>query len=342
MSSPPLSPLINTFVIANLTAITTIPKPNYHRHEWLVVVNEVACLRLRRWWAGFVVEAMLGRGGDSGSYNGDRIKILPPLPAPPIIVATTNPAQHHLHHPNHRHHKPPTPPTTTTNHHRHHHQPTHHRFTLTTHTIITESNNMSNCIIRFNVLQHNYHHHVLLNFHAPVVASYSTRRFHFNHSQLTLRFLRCAHSSDDPQRLSDPTSSSIEQQGESSNQSQGKSSEILNKLRRYGISGILSYGLLNTAYYLSAFLVAWFYIAPAPGKMGYWTAVKRFAKLMAMVWAGSQVTKLARLGGALALAPIVDKGLSWFMAKFKFKSQAKAFSVIVGSVLGLLLSCLLL
>nr|GFA49919.1 fatty acid hydroxylase 1 [Tanacetum cinerariifolium] len=41
--------------------------------------------------------------------------------------------------------------------------------------------------------------------------------------------------------------------------------------------------------------------------MGYWTAVKRFAKLMAMVWAGSQVTKLARLGGALALAPIVDK-----------------------------------
>lgn len=26
---------------------------------------------------------------------------------------------------------------------------------------------------------------------------------------------------------------------------------------------------------------------------------------------------------ALALAPIVDKGLSWFMAKFKFESQAK-------------------
>ncbi|PWA47405.1 fatty acid hydroxylase 1 [Artemisia annua] len=98
---------------------------------------------------------------------------------------------------------------------------------------------------------------------------------------------------------------------------------------------ILSYGLLNTAYYLSAFLVAWFYIAPAPGKMGYWIAVKRFVKLMAMVWAGSQVTKLARLGGALVLAPIVDKGLSWFMAKFKFESQAKAFSVIVGCCFGL-------
>ncbi|XP_071715669.1 uncharacterized protein [Rutidosis leptorrhynchoides] len=98
---------------------------------------------------------------------------------------------------------------------------------------------------------------------------------------------------------------------------------ILTKLRRYGTAGILSYGLLNTAYYLSAFLVTWFYIAPAPGKMGYFTAVKRFVKLMAMVWAGSQVTKLLRAGGALALAPVVAKGLSWFMAKFKFKSQAK-------------------
>ncbi|KAL8228780.1 hypothetical protein R6Q57_013680 [Mikania cordata] len=110
---------------------------------------------------------------------------------------------------------------------------------------------------------------------------------------------------------------------------------ILKKLRRYGISGILSYGLLNTAYYLSAFLVAWFYIAPAPGKMGYWAAVKRFVKLMAMVWAGSQVTKLARAGGALALAPVVDRGLTWFMAKFKFRSQAKAFTVIVGCCFGL-------
>lgn len=109
----------------------------------------------------------------------------------------------------------------------------------------------------------------------------------------------------------------------------------MTKLRRYGTAGILSYGLLNTAYYLSAFLVTWFYIAPAPGKMGYFTAVKRFVKLMAMVWAGSQVTKLLRAGGALALAPVVAKGLSWFMTKFKFRSQAKAFTVIVGCCFGL-------
>ncbi|CAL0302523.1 unnamed protein product [Lupinus luteus] len=113
------------------------------------------------------------------------------------------------------------------------------------------------------------------------------------------------------------------------------SNETLKKLRRYGISGVLSYGLLNTAYYLTTFLVVWFYIAPAPAKMGYLAAVERFLKVMAMVWAGSQVTKLIRAGGALALAPFVDRGLSWFTAKFKFQSQEKAFMAIVGCCFGL-------
>ncbi|PWZ14698.1 hypothetical protein Zm00014a_032456 [Zea mays] len=40
-----------------------------------------------------------------------------------------------------------------------------------------------------------------------------------------------------------------------------------------------------------------FYVAPAPGRMGYGAAVERFVKLMTMVWAGSQVTKIFRAGG---------------------------------------------
>ncbi|XP_052173244.1 uncharacterized protein LOC127788699 isoform X3 [Diospyros lotus] len=77
------------------------------------------------------------------------------------------------------------------------------------------------------------------------------------------------------------------------------SAEILTRMRRYGISGLLSYGLLNTAYYMTTFLVVWFYVAPAPGRMGYLAAVERFLKIMAMVWAGSQVTKLVRAAGGL-------------------------------------------
>ncbi|XP_058180344.1 uncharacterized protein LOC131298861 [Rhododendron vialii] len=111
--------------------------------------------------------------------------------------------------------------------------------------------------------------------------------------------------------------------------------QIITRLRKYGIAGVLSYGLLNTAYYLIAFLLVWFYIAPVPGKMGYWAAVDRFVKIMAIVWAGSQVTKIVRAGGALALAPFVDRGLSWFTVKFEFESQGKAFMAIVGCCFGL-------
>ncbi|XP_028790107.1 uncharacterized protein LOC114746093 [Neltuma alba] len=111
--------------------------------------------------------------------------------------------------------------------------------------------------------------------------------------------------------------------------------EILTKLKRYGVSGILSYGLLNTAYYLATFLFVWLYVVPAPKRMGYLAAVERFLKVMAMVWAGSQVTKLVRAGGALALAPFVDRGLSWFTDKFHFESQGKAFMAIVTFCFGL-------
>ncbi|WVZ65108.1 hypothetical protein U9M48_014526 [Paspalum notatum var. saurae] len=78
-----------------------------------------------------------------------------------------------------------------------------------------------------------------------------------------------------------------------------------------------------------------FYFSPAPGRMGYGAAVERFIKLMAMVWAGSQVTKILRAGGALALAPFVDRGLRWFTVKFNFKSEGKAFATIVGLCLAI-------
>ncbi|XP_042442932.1 uncharacterized protein LOC122027985 isoform X1 [Zingiber officinale] len=113
---------------------------------------------------------------------------------------------------------------------------------------------------------------------------------------------------------------------------------IMQRLKRYGVAGVLSYGLLNTVYYLTTFLLVWFYFSPAPGKMGYPAAVKRFLKMMAMVWAGSQVTKIIRAGGALALAPVVDRGLSWFTVKFNFESEGKAFAAIACVCFGLALS----
>ncbi|CAN6204593.1 unnamed protein product [Urochloa humidicola] len=153
------------------------------------------------------------------------------------------------------------------------------------------------------------------------------------------RLLNAARSSGDPAELdADNVEGTRQSLGSSTDSGKdGKEStksfsskELLEKLKRYGAAGVLSYGLLNTVYYVTAFLLVWFYFAPAPGRMGYGAAVERFVKLMAMVWAGSQVTKILRAGGALALAPFVDRGLRWFTVKFNFKSEGRAFATIVG------------
>ncbi|KAL3829835.1 hypothetical protein ACJIZ3_018637 [Penstemon smallii] len=153
-----------------------------------------------------------------------------------------------------------------------------------------------------------------------------------------LRFYPANYSQSHANEPSDFDRSFVDKQGSNEEEEKSRafsSNEILKRLKRYGIAGILSYGLLNTAYYLTTFLVVWFYVTPAPGKMGYLAAVERFLKVMAMVWAGSQVTKIVRAGGALALAPFVDRGLSWFTGKFGFESQGKAFMAIAGLCFGL-------
>lgn len=137
-----------------------------------------------------------------------------------------------------------------------------------------------------------------------------------------------AHALSDSQSSSAEPEDSLERKDDPQERSIS-TTKILEQLKRYGVSGVLSYGLLNTAYYTTTFLMVWFYFAPAPGKMGYLAAVSRFLKVMAMVWAGSQVTKLMRAAGALALAPLVDTGLSWFTVRYKFESRGKAFFTVV-------------
>lgn len=58
-------------------------------------------------------------------------------------------------------------------------------------------------------------------------------------------------------------------------------------------------------------------------------------QVFAMVWAGSQVTKLARAGAALAAAPLVDRGLGWLADSLKLKGKQQAFLVLVAGCLSL-------
>ncbi|CAI9102774.1 OLC1v1001099C3 [Oldenlandia corymbosa var. corymbosa] len=123
----------------------------------------------------------------------------------------------------------------------------------------------------------------------------------FSASNHLLQF-RLLCSSNDPETVKGSSKMSSEEQADSLGKDNHQkesltTSEVLKKLKRYGVSGVLSYGLLNTAYYLSTFLFVWLYVAPVPGKMGYVGAAERLLKVLAMVWAGSQVTKLIRAGG---------------------------------------------
>ncbi|KAJ7982432.1 Gag-Pol polyprotein/retrotransposon [Quillaja saponaria] len=193
---------------------------------------------------------------------------------------------------------------------------------LTGHSVLLSQN------LGFNVFLQTRNSRVSMPFNLPKLKNFVLYQ--------NLHRSSCSNGDNNAFGLSDASNHGGSEESNKSGQGESlTSNETLKRLRRYGLSGILSYGLLNTAYYLTTFLFVWFYIAPAPGKMGYLAAVERFLKMMAMVWAGSQVTKLLRAGGALALAPFVDSGLSWFTVKFKFESQGKAFLAIVGFCFGL-------
>eukprot|EP00250_Pteridium_aquilinum_P015927 c22843_g1_i1 orf=116-784(-) len=157
-------------------------------------------------------------------------------------------------------------------------------------------------------------------------------------SHLGHRPIRGARSSGDPPQPSSAAPRIPEGDGlndEGNSEYKGGKESIMIKLRRYGVAGVLSYGLFNTAYYLGTFLFVWFYISPAPSGLGYRAAAERFIKLFALIWAGSQVTKLLRAGCALALAPAIDRGLTWLTDHSRFQSRAQVFEVIVASCFGL-------
>jgi hypothetical protein len=110
-----------------------------------------------------------------------------------------------------------------------------------------------------------------------------------------------------------------------------KSRELGAALRSYGLAGVLAYGLLNTLYYTCAFLVVWVYVLKVPAGLGTAAAARRFGETFVVVWAGSQVTKLARAGGALVLAPVANALLDRVQARLpeRLRSRGVAFTAAV-------------
>jgi len=133
-----------------------------------------------------------------------------------------------------------------------------------------------------------------------------------------------------------------------------KLSNLKSKLASAGRGGLLAYGILNCIYYVVVTALAWFAFSTGGETVSAVSAstaavytlsnsqtfrervgilFKKLPKVMAVVWAGSQVTKLARISCSVIMAPLADKILSQFQHKLNIKSEKKAFGLCCAMLL---------
>jgi hypothetical protein len=110
-------------------------------------------------------------------------------------------------------------------------------------------------------------------------------------------------------------------------------SALAAQVKDLGMAGMTAYGILNTLYYTLAFTTAWSFRA-IPANLSLAAAFRVAGECMALVWAGSQVTKIARLGLAVAGAPKMDQGIKSVCAKTGWAYRNVFTCVVFGCFLG--------
>ena len=110
-------------------------------------------------------------------------------------------------------------------------------------------------------------------------------------------------------------------------------SALAAQVKDLGMAGMTAYGVLNTLYYTLAFTTAWSFRA-IPANLSLAAAFRVAGECMALVWAGSQVTKIARLGLAVAGAPKMDQGIKSVCAKTGWAYRNVFTCVVFGCFLG--------
>ena len=110
-------------------------------------------------------------------------------------------------------------------------------------------------------------------------------------------------------------------------------SSLAAQVKDLGMAGMTAYGVLNTLYYTLAFTTAWSFRA-IPANLSFAAAFRVAGECMALVWAGSQVTKIARLGLAVAGAPKMDEGIKSVCAKTGWAYRNVFTCVVFGCFLG--------
>ena len=112
-----------------------------------------------------------------------------------------------------------------------------------------------------------------------------------------------------------------------------RTSALAARVKDLGMAGMTAYGILNTMYYTLAFTTAWSF-RTIPANLSAAAAFRVAGECMALVWAGSQVTKLARLGLAAAGAPKIDEGIKSCCSKTGWAYRNVFVCVVFGCFLG--------
>ena len=117
------------------------------------------------------------------------------------------------------------------------------------------------------------------------------------------------------------------------------------KLKNAGASGLVSYGLLNCLYYTVVTAIVWFTMSSkeaAAAEMSAMSAgfmmklkgnLTKFPKVMVLVWAGSQATKVFRISGSLFITPWTASVLEEMQKKLRIP-QSKAVALCSSALLG--------
>ena len=114
-----------------------------------------------------------------------------------------------------------------------------------------------------------------------------------------------------------------------------RSRDLAARMKSLGLAGFTAYGINNTVYYTLAFTAAWTLRGIPPESAATLGATFRAAgEVMALVWAGSQVTKLARFALAIAMAPKIDERMEAWGRETGWGKERTFATVTFGCFLG--------
>ena len=99
--------------------------------------------------------------------------------------------------------------------------------------------------------------------------------------------------------------------------------------KKYGLDGLAAYGLLNTLYYVTAILIVGAHQTfTKKASVVALPSLRSAVELAAMVWAGSQITKGFRIGGAVVLAPAAGRVLDAIQNRLRLKSRELSLALL--------------